>query len=275
MKQTDFIAKHQSIEHKVIALPKEADFAAYYARYGNDLCRWYEDGCVIVLDDPPISVPETIEKFVDRSGQRLFKSKHLSASFGEDHPLKWLWRIDRAYAASLQADIIRASNTLLSVGLSLFPRYKWLNKEGAAWRCAEQAGQALHLDVFGPHITSGHIVRVFWNVDTALRFWYYGEHFNAIVDKIGTEVFADAKHPRQINGWINKKYLGAQIGSIPMAPFSVLGIAPNTMWLVNSQYVAHGLMYGRKMASVSLFADANSMVDKSKCYFDATRELWA
>jgi hypothetical protein len=231
------LIKDLSIDDPFVILSRRETFRAYREEWGNRINEWYEQGKVIVLDNPPWPVSPIFRRVLlpgNNGKKQFFKAKHAGEKLG---PLS---KLPKPQASELR-EAIRSVNTDFQLHTETL-----FNLSGChattAMRLAETYAQSVHLDIFSD-TTSDAVIRGFWNVDTIPRIWWIGPH---------RSTFGNLDN-KQING----KFLDAPTGGQgqrhePISvPHHIAFFSPGALWFCDSKLIPHGALYGRRMISIT------------------------
>lgn len=264
LKKTQII-KDPNVEDYFVVLDPESSFSDYYEKHGDDFAKWYETGRVVVMDQVPIQINhDLLWKVTFPYGQRDLKkidSKTILSSINNsDHALVRLFGKDRKLALEFQREVSRVSDALMQAAATLFPRYR---QPGGAvtWRFSVTHTEGIHFDVY--KVYKNHILRIFFNVDSWPRIWCLGDRSEVALSNLRVDkTWGD--DPAAWNKRLTKEYGGDTFGYQPSSsPQHIVLFAPGSMWIVHSQYVSHGPIFGRRMVSMSIGIDPKMMVNPS------------
>jgi hypothetical protein len=164
---------------------------------------------------------------------------------------------DLDHARRIQSRMIKIEHFINARIKAWFPEYVWGDKTIGTWRLMETEREWLHFDIYK---TSVPLLRIFLNLDTEPRIWGIGPMLEDYCAEYAGEIAVPA-----ING---DKTLGAiaeaasyHIDSHRSAPIIRREFQPGEMWLVQSQIVAHEIIYGRRMYGLAMRYDPASMAD--------------
>lgn len=227
-----------------------------------------DDWAFINALKPPLDADKSIKKA---------KMKHVMIPVGSvpdgEHVLNKLG-IDARAAEHLQGIISRVNAYLISFARLLFPSYRFLETDsGITWRFTVTESEEMHYDSYGGAEIENHHVRLFLNLDDRPRLWGIGNPVTRTL-KIYRDRLAPYKHlhPNILNNEVNSALPWVEV------PRHYAMFMPGNAWLVNSQLVAHEIIYGRKMVACTFEVDPRSMQDPSKSFNakvrSAAAQIW-
>ncbi len=262
--KTTQIIKDPAVEDYFVTLRPEPSFGRYYQKHGDRFAEWFETGKVVVMDQAPIDPDyDLLWKVVFPYGKRSLKkikSDEITKPIkNKKHALIRIFGDDVELARRFRQEVIRIDGLLFAAAAALFPGYRFL-LEGSkiTWRLSVTHTEGLHFDVYAG-IEPGHVLRIFLNIDSFPRVWCLGDRVETVLAKRTL----DKTWGNDANAWnkrITKEYGGDTFGVEPSpSPQHVVMFAPGSMWIVHSQYVSHGPLFGRRMVAVSMDVDPETM----------------
>lgn len=261
LKKTQII-KDPNVEDYFVVLDPESSFSDYYEKHGDDFAKWYETGRVVVMDQVPIRInQDLLWKVVFPYGNRALKKINASTIINNsDHVLNKLFDKDKKLGQEFQKEVARISDILMQAATTLFPRYRQRGGK-ITWRFSVTHTEGIHFDVYKSDDT--HILRIFLNVDSFPRIWCLGERSEVALSKFNID-HTWGNDPDVWNKRLTNEYGGDTFGYQPSSsPQHIVLFAPGSMWIVHSQYVSHGPIFGRRMVSMSIGIDPKMMVNPS------------
>lgn len=255
------------------------------ASWAEEIRTAYEDGHVVALPSLDLGMSESDWNFInaikspaslDHPAKKA-KMKHILVPIGKlpkgEHILNKLG-LDDDQVFRMQLLIRRVNERLYDFVVKIFPTYKFLTTEqGITWRFTTTESEELHYDNYGFDPVHMHHVRLFVNVDDRPRLWGIGPHMTTTLANY-KERFRPHKdkHPNVLNFEINQNLPWTEV------PRHYAMFLPGNAWLVNSQLVAHEIIYGRKLIACTFDIDPASMLDPAKSFnnraFKAVSELY-
>lgn len=248
----------------------------------DDVVDAYEDGRVVLFESfkPDVDLrwirsldfPPT-----DHHGAKKAKPKAvlvpLEKSTYVKHVLSHFFPGDLKSARRYQEEYRRLTAQVRQFVRYTFPGYKVTDDTGNTWRFTPTENEDLHYDSYGYTESEDHAVRLFLNLDDRPRVWNVSHRAQDFIADRGIDLKLKALsqlHPNLFNGALNAKVLPqAQL------PCHRVEFAPGALWLVNSQVVAHQVVYGRKMAAHTYNVDPASMRDPRLAFPRVVRDALA
>lgn len=244
------------------------------------LAEIYESGGLLLFSKPDLPIATADWAFLDSlpsprcsraQDEKRFKKAKL-------RDIMWRWKpghvlealgFDEAKAKRLQAIIPPVNERLRAIVPVLFPGYKVV-RENISWRLTETGPEEPHYDSYGYEEDELHTVRIFVNLDNEPRRWAVGPPVGETLRKY-PNVWAPYKdrHPNIINDKINKMLPWSEI------PMGEISFAPGALWLVNSQIVAHAILWGRRMVAATFKIDPKTMACPEKNFVTVARKAMA
>jgi hypothetical protein len=240
----------------------------------------YEAGNVIAFPRSGLRLPESAwqflsgmpipvsdSNFIKKAKLRSLLAPVTAETWGVTHVLRAFFT-EADDARQLQALIQNVNEQLRLLVAHLFPKYKVVG-ENITWRLTQTESEEMHYDSYGLDADPHHHVRVFVNLDTKPRLWGVG---NPVDETI--RLYRDRCRPHarpgqdanQFNGTLNKILPWEEI------PRHFVAFAPGNLWLVNSQVVAHEIVFGRRMIAATFDVDPASMLDPSRLFAEVVRK---
>ncbi len=172
-------------------------------------------------------------------------------------------------AKQLQKLMVRVTQQVRTYVRTWFPMYEVVDDQSITWRLTQTESEPMHYDSYGVDPNDHHNVRVFINLDTKPRVWGLSRKVQDMI-KIYSELMLPEKnqHPNLFTAALTKKLPWDKI------PRTFVSFAPLNMWLVNSQVVAHEIIYGRRMLAATIACKPSSMVHKDLHFVDVVRNAW-
>lgn len=240
----------------------------------------YESGGIVLFPKPCLPISPNDWAFLDslpapRFGTSLadnrFKKAKIPDIMGPWKPGHVLDSLgfDAAKAERFQGIVTQVNERLRRIAERLFPTYAVVH-ENITWRLTETGPEEMHYDWYGYGADDLHNVRVFVNLDSRLRKWAIGPPiWDAIRQYPATWMPHRDLHPNRINDKISQ--------SLPWSEMArgEVDFAPGALWLVNSQIVAHEIVWGRKMVAATFKVDPKTMADPKKNFVDVVRKAMA
>lgn len=197
------------------------------------------------------------------------KVKALLAPVDGTHVLVKLG-LSEAQAERLRQIIKRVTKQLRDHVTRWFPTYKVLDDQSVTWRLTPTESEEIHYDSYGKGTDENHNVRVFVNLDSKPRLWGVG---NPIDETI--RIYRDRLRPRATE---HPNIFNAAVNNLlpwPEVSRHFVTFAPLNMWLVNSQVVAHEIIYGRRMIAGTYACDPKTMERPELSFVNRVRKAWA
>lgn len=222
-----------------------------------DISSEYEQGVGFVRTDVEIPHLEQLSSVTCRIADRKHKKiniKALRAPLTEGSPVFQL-APSKSEASALQSMLIAADKAIVEIVKRWFPRYRWIREENT-YRFTETKNEDFHWDIYNQ---STPMVRAFVNLDRKPRVWGVGPLLPEYCAEVGDTLGIDGEDPiGVIAGKANKRFDVQRDG-----PTDVIEFGYGAVWLVQSQMVAHQIIYGRRMYACSVLYEETSMVDQS------------
>lgn len=240
----------------------------------------YENGDVIVFKNANLVMSE--------EDWRLFNGINIAATsdnFVKKAKLKHLFQPltpdgwDKHVLSKMTTNYVKAGfiqNMMAQVSQQVrdyvklwFPNLKVLDDQSITWRLTPTESEDMHYDSYGVTPNDYHNVRVFINLDDKPRVWGVSHKVQDVIAQHRDLMapFKD-KHPNLFNAALNTKLPWDQISR------HFISFAPLNMWLVNSQIVAHEIIYGRRMLAATIACDPASMKWPEKHFVNVVRKAW-
>lgn len=169
------------------------------------------------------------------------------------------------------AEVRRVHARVMAFVRAAFPGVTVLNDRDFTWRLTTTADEAMHFDNYGFGPVDHGTLRVFVNLDDRPRHWALGPTFPvglaacaAKLDRAHWDL-----HPNQLNLQVNLA------SDWEATPRHHLLLAPLAAWVVNSQAVAHEIVWGRKLIAYSVHVDPATLPDPAKDFNAAARRAVA
>lgn len=236
----------------------------------------YEDGGLILFPSPDLPLSPENWAFIDsikslrgdkvQEDKRAKKAKmrDLLAPFAPGHVFE-TFGLGAPETEALQTLIVRVNDWIKCRVRDLFPRYKIVGGQ-PTWRFTETGPEGLHYDSYGVEPNDHHHVRVFVNLDTEPRKWKVSMPVTGTICKYRNRCSAYRDlHPNLFNAAINFDLPWEEM------PRAEIDFSPGTLWMVNSQIIAHEIVQGRKMAAFTFQIDPATMDDPSKHFVTSVR----
>jgi hypothetical protein len=230
--------------------PAAADYySGYRCYYEEGECHVHTEAG-LEMDDKDwglvhsINLPKNADNSVKKATVAGLLGKNGTAGFFPGEPKK---------AAHLQEIIRRVDAQLLKTVQATFPRYKILGNNNT-WRLTQTDPEGMHFDSYGDATDDNHLVRLFVNLDDKPRLWGVGPRVWDVLRKY-PDLFRPHRdrHPNQLNKNVNALLPWREVVK------HFVAFAPRNLWLVNSQVVAHEIVWGRKMIACSFYVDPATM----------------
>jgi hypothetical protein len=171
-----------------------------------------------------------------------------------------------ADAQHMQRVITSATDQLRLIVKGMFPMYKIVG-EDITWRFTATEAEEMHYDSYGTTPTPHHHVRLFVNLDDKPRLWAISQRVENTMRTYRDRLKeANGLDPNSFNGRVNKLIPWDEM------PRKYVTFMPGNAWLVNSQIVAHEIIYGRKMVACTFNVDPASMLDQKKSFNNVVRQ---
>jgi hypothetical protein len=250
-------------------LPPEAMTTAYEAgkvllfAKGIDLGLTDNDFRFINEIDPPEP---------DRKGAKKAKLRALLAEIPDDYKQHILGAIVRSpkQARRLQELVVSVTEKMQAYVQTWFPGYRIVNADGATWRFTRTEAESMHYDSYGTATDELHHVRLFVNLDNQPRLWGVSYPVSDILSQYCEQLRpAFNMHPNLLNAQLNKLLPWDEL------PRHYVAFPPGSAWLVNSQIVAHEIIYGRKMVAYTFDIDPTSMQNPERNFVNVVRNTIA
>lgn len=179
-------------------------------------------------------------------------SKHVLAIFFPKDPKK---------AKHLQNLITRTNDVIRTTIHKMFDSYSFVG-ENITWRLTKTESEEIHYDSYGTAHDPLHHVRVFINLDDHPRFWGLGPVIQDSIHRFpeAARSVDPALPPNLFNDQFNKKIPWNQVDR------AYTLFAPGSCWIVNSQVVAHEIIWGRKMIACTFDVDPSTMLDPERSF---------
>lgn len=245
------------------------------ASRADEIVANYEAGHVVVF--PAVDLGLSVEdwtllnsinaKAAENNWFKKAKLVALEAKFvpGEAHVLDHHCPGDRETAAKLQALVVRATARLRQIAKYMFPTYA-VRGENITWRLTPNEGEPMHYDSYGFVADPHHHIRMFVNLDTCPRLWGVGPPVDVAIAAYRDRVREfDTFEANLFNAQLNLTLPWEEVAR------SHVAFAPGNVWLVNSQVVAHEIIYGRKMVACTFDVDPDSMTNRDMFFGDVVR----
>lgn len=220
----------------------------------NDVIVFKTAGLALTEDDwaliNAINPPPSDDNWIKKAKLKALLAPHLP---NKPHVLRTLG-VGEAKVGRVQELIRRVNAQLRAYVESWFPDYKILDDQSITWRFTPTESEAMHYDSYGVTANDYHNVRIFINLDDKPRLWGVGNPVDVTIKQHRDLcVPFENDHPNLFNAGLNKDLPWDQI------PRHFVAFAPGNMWLVNSQTVAHEIIYGRKMIAATFACDPATM----------------
>lgn len=178
--------------------------------------------------------------------------------------------LSEAQAERLRQIIGRVNKQLRDRVTRWFPNYKVVNDQSVTWRLTPTESEEMHYDSYGKSTDDNHNVRLFVNLDSKPRLWGVGNPIDETIriyrDRLKSR---STEHPNLFNGAVNNLLPWPEVAR------HFVTFAPLNMWLVNSQLIAHEIIYGRRMIAGTYACEEKSMHRPELSFVNRVRKAWA
>lgn len=225
--------------------------------------RAYEEGVVLLCDGIDLGLdPDRVQAWENRGTEphhKKAKHDHLTRKVpvtrdGLAGHAMGGFTDDPAEATRIAEDMIHAVDRLQKIVHRAFPDYAWTDSTHS-WRFRLTTAEALHYDYYAEH-RRDNAVRVFLNLDSEPRVWGVGRRLTDTVARC-PEAAAPAASVHQFNERLTKMM---ERGEAP-SERAYLVYPAGTAVVVQSQLVAHQILFGRRLLVGTFNARPSSMVN--------------
>jgi hypothetical protein len=249
-------------------LPPIYDLSKRLAAGGGDLAADYEAGAVLLRSDfeaphleryAALTATVAGHKYrgvggIDVDASKKLKSHRVEEKIGDfrGHCLSSLVATpEEAYA--LQGMMRETDAYIVETVKKWFPRYKSWGQRQSSWRFQTSENETFHWDFYS---RPEAYVRAFVNLDSEPRVWHVGPLLPDYCAACGIR--------RRPKDDINAVAFRATIrfDSQMDGPWMMIRFPPQSLWLIQSQLVAHRIAYGRRMYALSLPHAASDLNDR-------------
>ena len=273
------IKRHPQVEDYIVEIPiddirrrpegvtpeYEASRVIIPTGYRVDVDRTTLDALAVTIDSIPDLV---IRRKVKKLPLRVLMNSHTGASDDRVHAAMFQSLchgdpelLDRV-AAALR-DVDRQINALFA---TCFPRYRPLQVFGSP-RLTRSQYEGLHWDLQDGR---SHKVRMFANLDQHLRMWYLSHNFIDFARERYAALQLDhfaGREPDEMRAFLVDHNGGQQTVSLCPMPAHALAFEPGEVWILESRFIAHEILYGERAIVYEFTVDPADMLDPEKCFF--------
>jgi hypothetical protein len=256
-----------------LVLERRESFEDYARAYGDSIAEHYENRGVVVVPWMPIDFDRRF--FLDLKMPARWKKigtingieRPVLAADGKPdarHPFVSGFQ-DLESARHAQEEIARFNSQLRRGLAMLLAPYRRILEGNISWRLCETLEEGLHVDVFNrgrpmdPEYRSLHRIKIFINIDDEPRRWRTSLDLPGILERArGVLPRALPDDVNVVNDLIDK------LDALKDAPAHKVDYPTLSAVLVNSELVAHEVLYGRRMIAGEFACSRDDMLDPDK-----------
>lgn len=244
--------------------------------YDTSICEKFEDQKLLIMENFPLDLEfDFLRSFFPDNptmGHEIALGEQLEEPITDNYNNHILSEFcpDINDGKRFQKNVSSAHKQIEKYIGKAFPNYV-ITKHIPTWRYNAEQILEMHFDIYNK--PNAFWIRLFFNLDDQPRIWRTSYDtqaaFNIAKDRGELSELKNNKTRKNFNQKLNEMLFDST-----SFPYHEIHFAPNTAWLVNSQNVAHQLVFGRKMILFTYELKEKSMLDPNKSHTNITKELF-